>query len=661
MKKNLIVLALSLVGISALAQPVTAPIPPTPFLKANAAWYRGGNVIAGAGNVLGFQAGNNSQVWFLTNGFSRMMMDKGGSTIFNGRMSMSENLPGAFIPNARLHLHQATDRTSLLFTNGATGVASSGGFSTDGFEVGIDKSLPNPNAFLWNFEKSHMFFATSNLERMRIEDQGQVGINTPVPANRLEIRPTFGDPYFPANASGLRLSGLPCTAPTVAQCNPLSPVFLSVDGNGDVILVNGPSGGSGIGAYCPTVNNLTGNYLIPFANNNVYFDGQGVPSSNAIGVGYNCTSFLPAKFNVAQANTSPVAVSTTAGYFINRDLNSVSSLTFTAIYGNSSAPHFGNVYNIGADLVAGNAAISIGVRADATGGSTSFTRFGGQFTSLATASGANFGVYGEAANAGVNYGVYGKSPTTGGTAGPNFAGFFDGDLVYTGAFGAFSDQRLKKDIKTISNVNEIIEKLNPVTYNYRVDEFKNISLSKAKQYGFISQEVEKIMPELVMPIVVPPVYDAEGKEISPKQEYKGLNYIGFIALLTEAVKEQQKQIEELKTLVENSSVTNPNGENQKTINSVNLADIQSIILDQNVPNPFAEQTTISYTLTKGVQKAQMLFYNEEGKLINSSELKTTAGKGQLNVFANDLSNGIYTYTLVVDGKIIDSKRMVKSK
>jgi hypothetical protein len=56
-----------------------------------------------------------------------------------------------------------------------------------------------------------------------------------------------------------------------------------------------------------------------------------------------------------------------------------------------------------------------------------------------------------------------------------------------------------------------------------------------------------------------------------------------------------------------------------------------------------------------------LFYNAEGKLINTVDLSNQSGKGQINVFANDLSNGVYTYTLVVDGKIIDTKRMVKQK
>ena len=93
---------------------------------------------------------------------------------------------------------------------------------------------------------------------------------------------------------------------------------------------------------------------------------------------------------------------------------------------------------------------------------------------------------------------------------------------------------------------------------------------------------------------------------------------------------------------------------------VELKDGQNIVLEQNTPNPFAEQSTINYFLPDNVVKAQMLFYNIQGKLIQSVEL-TEKGKGSLNVFAQDLSNGIYTYTLVVDGKVFETKKMVKQK
>lgn len=125
------------------------------------------------------------------------------------------------------------------------------------------------------------------------------------------------------------------------------------------------------------------------------------------------------------------------------------------------------------------------------------------------------------------------------------------------------------------------------------------------------------------------------------------------------MQEQQKQIDELKAMLANSTNHSANQSTTQNTMDVELSNKNIIVLDQNVPNPFAEQTTITYNLTEGIKKAQMLFYDANGRLINSAELSTTSGKGQLNVFANNFSTGAYTYTLVVDGKIIDTKKMIK--
>lgn len=89
-----------------------------------------------------------------------------------------------------------------------------------------------------------------------------------------------------------------------------------------------------------------------------------------------------------------------------------------------------------------------------------------------------------------------------------------------------------------------------------------------------------------------------------------------------------------------------------------LSKANTIVLNQNVPNPFAESTVITYSIPKSFSNAQIIFRTINGEIIKTAEIKT-AGKGQINVFANDISSGIYTYTLVIDGKQIDSKKMVK--
>jgi hypothetical protein len=97
-----------------------------------------------------------------------------------------------------------------------------------------------------------------------------------------------------------------------------------------------------------------------------------------------------------------------------------------------------------------------------------------------------------------------------------------------------------------------------------------------------------------------------------------------------------------------------------TINSldIDLTDKDAIVLNQNVPNPFAEQTTITYNVPEKVGKAQILFFNAAGQIIQTVDVKTR-GKGKINVFASDLSSGLYHYSLVADGVIIDSKKMVR--
>ena len=88
--------------------------------------------------------------------------------------------------------------------------------------------------------------------------------------------------------------------------------------------------------------------------------------------------------------------------------------------------------------------------------------------------------------------------------------------------------RFKKNISTVTGALEKLSKLNPVNYDWREDEFKNKGFNDKKQWGFIAQEVEKVMPELV------------GVD---KDDYLTLNYTGFVPLLTKAMQEQQTEID----------------------------------------------------------------------------------------------------------------------
>ena len=103
-------------------------------------------------------------------------------------------------------------------------------------------------------------------------------------------------------------------------------------------------------------------------------------------------------------------------------------------------------------------------------------------------------------------------------------------LEVAGAIGATaftntSDRSLKTNIKTIDNPLDKILSLRGVTFNWKSDNTPSV--------GLIAQEVEQIFPELVM--------GSEGA--------RSVQYSNLVAPLIEAVKEQQKQIEDLKLRV----------------------------------------------------------------------------------------------------------------
>jgi len=83
-------------------------------------------------------------------------------------------------------------------------------------------------------------------------------------------------------------------------------------------------------------------------------------------------------------------------------------------------------------------------------------------------------------------------------------------------------------------------------------------------------------------------------------------------------------------------------------------------LEQNVPNPFTHPTTIGYTLPQQYSSAKIIVTDKLGKVLKEVNL-SGSGKGTLAVDAATLSSGVYQYSLYVDGRLIDTRQMVRSK
>lgn len=149
-----------------------------------------------------------------------------------------------------------------------------------------------------------------------------------------------------------------------------------------------------------------------------------------------------------------------------------------------------------------NGNLNIGLRAEASGGEV------------------NTGVYGEASGGTWTYGVYGRAPILTGS----YAGYFDGDLVYTGASWDVSDRRLKENIKPLEQALDKLDNINGVYFNMK-------KTPDITEVGVIAQDVQAVLPEAVG------VIDREG--------HLGVSYDSLVPLLIEAVKELKVQSENI--------------------------------------------------------------------------------------------------------------------
>lgn len=385
---------------------------------------------------------------------------------------------------------------------------------------------------------------------------------------------------------------------------------------------------------------------VPMNDHNVFFINNPTdPSSNTgynkVGIGIDNPS-LPGKLSVQSLNSGE---STTLALFNSAVGGAVGSNTVVnGVNTASSTSNWGEFLNVSGatgtnqgsryDIAGGNEAI--GITLDVVGGGN--RNLGIRSTASGTAA-ESVGVLAEASG-GINrnYGIMGVA-----AVGPNsYAGYFHGDIYVNGngtAAGSFisSDQRFKQNIRTLEGVAAKLQQLSGYTYAMRTAEFKEKNFAQTEQIGLIAQEVKAVFPQLVKE-------DEKG--------YLAVNYDGMVPVLLEAIKEQQQQIDALKAMVQAMSAAG------QPAQGVALGNAQPIVLDQNAPNPFAEHTTISYTLPADVQRAELRFHDAQGTLIQTVEL-AQRGQGTLNVFGEKLSGGVYTYTLIADGKVIETKTMVK--
>jgi hypothetical protein len=430
-----------------------------------------------------------------------------------------------------------------------------------------------------------MSFSTGNLntlnERMRIDSSGKVGIGTTAPADKLHVN-----------------SGTTNTVATFESTDATARIVLKdnsgqvhLNGIGDNLTFGTSSSGTerlritssgnvGIGTSSPSagLQVAKGSSTIPAAGastssacfgNDASDDNYGVVvGANSNGVGYISSqrtdgtattynlSIQPNGGNVGIGTTSPNykleinhtgadtfalvlndedTVSNATGLYLRStsegriSFGSGAALTFAGaggssermridssgnvLVGTTSVQGSGGVTLSGAGYVYSSRPSSVAIYADRTGSDGAIQEFrkdGTTVGSIATTSGA------------IN--LYGGSGTNGITIDSS------GNVTATGNVTAYSDERLKDNIQTLQGS--------------KVLEMRGVSYTKDGEAssGVIAQEIEKVAPELV-------------HTAKDEMGTKSVAYGNLVGYLIEAIKDQQKEIEymksEIKTLKEN--------------------------------------------------------------------------------------------------------------
>ncbi len=162
-----------------------------------------------------------------------------------------------------------------------------------------------------------------------------------------------------------------------------------------------------------------------------------------------------------------------------------------------------------------------------------------------------------------------------------------------------------------------------------------------KHYGISVDGLREAFPDLVYE-------DQEGNPC--------INYIEMIPLLVHCIGELKAEVARLETIASGKANM------QKAPASTGMEESTAVVaaLGQNEPNPFTENTEIAYVLPDNVRSAALYIYDMNGAQVDAFPI-TGGGAGTVTVEGGRLEAGMYLYSLIADGKVIDTKRMILTK
>ncbi|MBN2635083.1 MAG: tail fiber domain-containing protein [Prolixibacteraceae bacterium] len=165
-----------------------------------------------------------------------------------------------------------------------------------------------------------------------------------------------------------------------------------------------------------------------------------------------------------------------------------------------------------------------------------------------------------------------------------------------------SDRRLKENFSDIEKPLEKLLQVKGLKYDFINQGNDSLLNDQQKQeqadmrkdrLGFVAQDLEKLFPEAVL-------YDKDADKYY-------IEYNAIIPVIVEAMKEQQAQIEELKSELASCCEGNLKVGTINNSEDLNLDGTQAQ-LDQNIPNPFNQETQIGCFIPDGSTASMLYIY-----------------------------------------------------
>lgn len=174
-----------------------------------------------------------------------------------------------------------------------------------------------------------------------------------------------------------------------------------------------------------------------------------------------------------------------------------------------------------------------------------------------TTSGIRYGIFSRVLNNGngATYALYSSAEGSG--SGSRYAGYFNGNVHVVGTLTQTSDARAKENIIAVEGALGLISQLKPKAYTFKAD--ADMSVPEGKQFGFLAQELEEVLPSLVKTVEQPIAANEVDEPLSEEELAKGdvpqetlvtkgsktlksVNYIALIPILVQGMQEQQAEI-----------------------------------------------------------------------------------------------------------------------